>query len=112
MRTLLIAVSFALAAGAAHAVDLDDPRVMDWIRHNKPEHYAKIEEILATAKKVPAVDLPKYLPATVGAANVRTTPLLNTSLPAKARLAFTLDGTYYDVTIIPRFEPARAQPAR
>ena len=112
MRIFFIALLSALTASLAYAVDLDQPGALAIVKQETPEHYAKIERILAAAERVPAFELPGYLPMAVGAKDVFAVPLLMVSYPPKTKLAFTLDETRYDATVVVRFPPAELKPIR
>jgi len=109
---LMLLAGTALAAPVARIVDIDNPGTLDAIREQSPEHYAKIEKILAAAERVPAFEWGKHLPAAVGASDVMALPLWMVSDPPKLKLEFTLDDTRYSATVIGRLPGAGLQPAR
>jgi TPR repeat protein len=79
----------ALECLAASPIDLDVLANVEAVQREHPEHFAKIERILAEA---PSRD-------------VRLTNLVLTSLPPKKRLDFSLDGTWYTKVITLQVNP-------
>jgi hypothetical protein len=104
MMRALVAAGLALfaLAGVAYAqaygvIDLDVAGNLDAIRRSNPEHYAKIERILAEVPRRPPSEesVATWMRTEFEARNVRYTDLIMTSLPPKKRLQFLLDNKSY-----------------
>jgi TPR repeat protein len=97
MIKFLIALAFA-----AGPIDLDVAGNLEAVQRERPEHYAKIERILAEAPKraMDTKGVARWLQTDFAATDVGYTDLLKTSMPPKKRLAFTLDNTAYTKIIV------------
>ena len=93
---LVAAVGFvgALAAGP---IDLDIAANLEAVQRERPEHYAKIQKILAEAplRAWNARSFAQWMQIDFDASAVGSSDLVLTSLPPKKRLEFTLDKTSY-----------------
>jgi hypothetical protein len=85
---------------ARRVVDLDEPGVLDALRSSHPAHYAKITRLLAGVLHRSDRGAVRWMEATFDARNVRYGPLVLTTHPAKRRLAFSLDGTPYEIVLV------------
>ena len=92
-------LALAPLAYAAAAVDLDEPGAIDSLARRNPAHFAKIERIVADVQRQPPQTVPRWMRAEFGAEQVSFPPLLRTSDPARRSLAFSLDGTRYEMTL-------------
>ena len=95
-----ILIALAAMAGLAHAagpIDLDIAGNLEAVQRERPEHYAKIERILAEAPKraMDTKGVARWLQTDFAATDISYTDLVMTSLPPKKRLEFTLDNTSY-----------------
>jgi hypothetical protein len=99
---LLLFGSTVLAAAEppSRAVDLDEPGTLEALAHSNPTHYAKIHQILAGVLHQPDAAVPRWMRAAFDARDVRYVPIVLTSHPPKRRLAFALDATRYEVTVV------------
>ena len=117
MRNLIfIALWVALGVQAAdvssQAVDLDPPGALEALQQHKPEHYAKVLEMMEKIQAVP------YAPS--GQMDLRrevqtpdaTQRTIETSHPAKTRLTVPVDGTEYRITVIYTKNPATLTPVK
>ena len=117
MRSLIALLFFLGAVGQVAAignetVDLSDPRALESLRDRRPDHYAKVQAILAIAEARPDdVRIGPWIEARFQASDVELL-LWRVSDPPKLRVAFTLDNTRYTADVIPALQPARAVPAR
>lgn len=80
-------------------VDLGQPGVLEALARDNPEHYAKIERILADVTRRPPETVPRWMNTEFGAQQVRFPSLLKTSDPAQRSLSFTLDDTRYEAVV-------------
>jgi len=113
---ILILLWAALGSPAASAtsmtIDLDAPGAMEALKLSKPEHYARVVEIMNKVQAVPASGDPLY--------NLKYEPLkpditlrqIETSFPAKTRLSVAIDETEYKVTVVYKENPATLVPAK
>jgi hypothetical protein len=101
----------AQAATFAGPVDLTAPGVLESLRGQRPDHYAKARAILALAKSRPGATTGRLIEARFDAADVQMT-FWRVSDPPKLQVSFTLDDTRYDAQVVPDLPPARALPAR
>src|SRR5262245_16845447 len=91
-----IAVLVAANAGAQTAfkrIDLDAPGALATLERTRPDHFAKIQQILAEVPRRPPGDrsVAKWMNAEFRATNVQYADFLMTSHPPKKRLEFSLD---------------------
>ena len=102
---LILATGCLLEAPAAAAltppkvVDLDRPGSLEALAQVNPDHYAKVERILADVARHPPEPVPRWMKAEFGADGVSFPSLLKTSDPPKRSLSFTLDETRYEAVI-------------
>ncbi|HTP48082.1 MAG TPA: hypothetical protein VMQ50_14310 [Casimicrobiaceae bacterium] len=85
-----------LARGSG-AIDLNVPGNLEAVERANPEHYAKIQRILAEIPQRPPAErsVASWMRTEFEARDIRYTDLVMTSLPPKKRLAFSLDDTAY-----------------
>ena len=103
IRTLVaIAIAFLVLASARESyargpIDLDVPGALEAIERSHPDHFAKIQRILAEVPQRPPGDdsVATWMRTEFQARNVQYTDLIMTSLPPKKRLQFSLDNTSY-----------------
>ena len=107
MIKLLLTLAFA-----AGPIDLDIAANLEAVQRERPDHYAKIERILAEAPKhaMDTKGILRWMQTDFAAKDVRYTDLVMTSLPPKKRLDFSLDNTAY-TKIITVGANAEAMPA-
>jgi hypothetical protein len=109
---LWVALGVQAADVASRAVDLDPPGALEALEQDKPEHYAKVLEMM---KKIEAVP---YAPS--GQMDLRrevqtpdVTPRnIESSRPAKARLKVLVDDTEYRITVVYTKNPATVTPVK
>ena len=82
-----------------HVVDLDDPGAIEALARDNPDHYVKIEQILAEVTRQAPETVPRWMNARFGAERVSFPALLKTSDPPQRSLAFTLDETRYEAVV-------------
>lgn len=84
-------------AQASGAIDLNVRGNLEAVERANPEHYAKIQRILAEVPQRPPAErsVASWRRTEFQARDVRYTDLVMTSLPPKKRLAFSLDDTAY-----------------
>jgi hypothetical protein len=117
MRNLIvIALWVALGVHAAdvspQAVDLDPPGVLEALKQDKPEHYAKVLEMMEKIQAVP------YTPS--GQMDLRreiqtpdvTRRTVETSHQEKTRLTVPVDGTEYHITVVYTKNPTTFTPVK
>ena len=104
----LIAIGMTVAAmanaGAQTSfdpVDLDAPGALARIEREHPDHFARIQRILAEVPRRPVSDdsVAKWMQAEFRATDVQYGHLMMTSYPPKKRLEFSLDRTVYVAVI-------------
>jgi|GEM_PF-5169577 hypothetical protein len=100
-----IVVVFSSAAFAAdeamRVIDLRDPEAYEQLRQSNPEHFAKIQEVIAGLREQPNRVEGDWLQMTVNARDVDLDRhIINTSHPPKQILQFTLDETRYLMYVV------------
>jgi hypothetical protein len=101
-RTLLalLTASLALPAAAFNAISLDRPGALEAIEAANPDHHQRILGILRASQEMPcASDYLYRLVVDYDARDAKCSRTLLTSLPAKRRLSFSLDGQAYVATV-------------
>lgn len=115
MRTLcsvlVLASSVAQAAALGGVVDLNGPGELQALRERRPEHYARVEAVLALARAAPPARAGSLIEARLGASDVELLQW-RVSDPPRLRVSFTLDDARYTAEVIPVLPPAHAIPAR
>ena len=76
-------------------LNLNGSGVLEKLQQNNPEHYQKIQEIIAGLYKQPDSGVPHWIQTTFNAQDISYRPILLTSYPPKRRISFTLDNTHY-----------------
>ena len=109
---LWVALGVQAADVSAQAVDLDPPGALEALQQDKPEHYAKVLEMMEKIQAVPyapsgQMDLRREVQAPDA-----TRRSIETSRPAKTRLAVPVDGTEYRITVIYTKNPAPLAPVK
>jgi len=98
------ALAFAFAAlmiaggsNAAGTIDLDVPGKLEAIERDNPDHFSKIERILAEVPRQPPNQkaVAEWMRTRFQARDVQYSDLVMASLPPKKRLRFSLDDTSY-----------------
>jgi hypothetical protein len=94
VASVILGIASAHASGA---IDLDVPGNLDAVERDHPDHFAKIQRILAEVPLQPPNEhsVASWMRTRFQARNVRYTDLVMTSLPPKKRLAFALDDISY-----------------
>ena len=97
---------------AAGPIDLDVPGNLAVIERDRPDHYMKIQRILAEASQRGWSEgsVATWLRTEFNAQEIRYTDLVMTSFPPKKRLEFSLDATSY-VTVVTLAAPAESREA-
>jgi hypothetical protein len=85
--------------GSTAVVDLNAPGALDALARDNPDHYAKIEKILADVGRRRPESVPRWMKSEFGAEQVNYPALLKNSDPAQRSLSFTLESTRYEVTL-------------
>ncbi|MGZ5079276.1 MAG: hypothetical protein ACXWHZ_07020 [Usitatibacter sp.] len=109
---LWVALGVQAADVASRAVDLDPPGVLEALERDKPEHYAKVLEMMERIQAVP------YTPS--GQMDLRrevqtpdaTRRSIETSRPARTRLKVLVDDTEYLITVVYTENPATFTPVK
>jgi hypothetical protein len=86
-------------SGMPGVIDLGQPGALQALARDNPQHYAKIERILADVTRRPPQTVPRWMNAEFGARQVSFPSLLKTSDPAQRSLSFTLDDTRYEAVV-------------
>ena len=91
------ALMTAGGSNAAGPIDLDVPGKLEAIERDNPDHFAKIERILAEVPRQPPNQkaVAEWMRTRFQARNVQYSDLVMTSLPPKKRLRFSLDDASY-----------------
>ena len=92
-----VALAFAPELYAAGPIDLTIPGNLEAIERDHPDHYAKIQRILAEVPRQPPASfaVATWMRTQFDAHNIDYADLVMTSLPPKKRLKFSLDNTAY-----------------
>lgn len=89
-----------LSASASPAISLDRPGALEAIEASNPEHHQRIVGILHASREMPCSSDRLYrMQVHYDARDARCGRTILTSLPAKRRLSFTLDGQAYVATV-------------
>ena len=114
-----ISLSSAAQSYASGPIDLDVPGNLEAIARSHPDHFAKIQRILAEVPQRPPGDdsVATWMRTEFQARNVQYTDLIMTSLPPKKRLQFSLDNTSYVKVVtltgwLSKPKPLREAPAK
>ena len=91
VATAMLAI--APASDAQRSIDLDVAGNLEAVERDHPDHFAKIQRILAEVPRLPPGEqrVATWLRTEFQARDVRYTDLVMTSLPPKKRLEFSLD---------------------
>lgn len=109
---LWAALGVVAATMPSMTIDLDAPGAMEALKLSKPDHHARVVEIMKKVQAVPTSGEPLY--------NLKYEPLkpditlrhIETSFPAKTRLSIAVDDTVYKVTVVYNENPATLVPAK
>jgi hypothetical protein len=95
-----------ILVGPKGGLNIGDRRVLEAIRSNNPDHYARIVRILEEVPRLASAEVTNWIVTTVGASDVSLSkgPLYTTN-PPKLRLSFTLDDTHYSGLVAVYYEP-------
>lgn len=107
----LLALAIA-PANARGPIDLDLPGNLEAIQRTNPEHYAKIERILAEVPRRPPNEVTRWMRTEFQARDVQYADLVMTSLPPKKRLQFSLDNESYAKVVTLSGWTAKPMPAK
>ena len=106
IRTIALAVAVvAPLATAAATYRLDDPRAMERLARDNPDHFARATRIVQVIRDADCTGAPKAIPVQLQVRSLRCQPsLLLTSYPAKREVSFRLDDDTYEgrVAISPK----------
>jgi hypothetical protein len=82
---------------AHRSIDLDSAGNLEAVERDHPDHFAKIQRILAEVPRLPPSEqrVASWLRTEFQVRDVRYTDLIMTSLPPKKRLEFSLDEVAY-----------------
>lgn len=113
-----VAITVALVANAPEisaleTINLDVPGNLKAIERTHPDHFVKIQRILADVPRRPLGDdsVATWMRTEFQARDIRYTDLIMTSFPPKKRLEFALDNTSY-VKVITLQSNAKALPVK
>jgi hypothetical protein len=120
LRALVVALllsGWTLGAAAEgppvrRVVDLDAPGAFEAIQTSNPTHYDKIRRILQGVLQQPEARVAQWMLTTFDARDVAYVPVVLTSQPPQRRLAFALDATRYEVTLVLTNVRGEVVPAR
>jgi hypothetical protein len=120
LAMLLILAAHLPGSYASDPIDLNAPGALETIKRDRPEHYAKIQRILAEApryldegpRNVRSDAVATWMRTQFQARDVHYTDIVLTSLPPKKRFQFSLDDASYVLLVtlpgyVPPSEPAR-----
>ena len=97
---LVLAAVLSPVPAIGQVISLDRPGVLESIAAENPHHHQRIVGILKASEEMPCRnDSLHRLVTEYDAREARCSTLLMTSLPAKRRLSFTLDGQGYVATV-------------
>lgn len=97
---VLIVACLMPAWASAQAISLDRPGVLEAIQAENPDHHQRILGILEASREMPCHnDFLHRMVTEYDARGARCSRPLMTSLPAKRRLMFSLDGQTYVATV-------------
>jgi hypothetical protein len=101
LLALLAAASLApLSASASPAISLDRPGALEAIEASNPDHHQRILGILHASREMPCSSDHLYrMQVHYEARDAKCGKTILTSLPARRRLLFTLDGQAYVATV-------------
>ncbi len=113
-RKLIALMFFLSAAGQAAAlnetVDLSSPGALEALRDRRPEHYARVQAILAIAERRPDdLGIGPWIEAQFHATDVELL-LWRVSDPPRLKVSFALDNIRYTADVVPVLRPARPVP--
>src|SRR4051812_14980147 len=97
---MLAFVSSAVVAFAVgNSVNLDAPGALQALKHDRPDHYAKVAEAMERVQAVPYSEKSQHnLFAHFGPDPTRRE--IETSFPAKTHLSVPVDDTTYHITVV------------
>ena len=99
-QLLVLIASLVPVAASAQAIYLDRPGVLEAIEAANPDHHQRIVGILKASQEMPCTNDSLYrMVAEYNARDAQCSRFLMTSLPAKRRLSFSLDGQSYIATV-------------
>ena len=101
-------LAIAHASHAQRSIDLDVAANLEAVERDHPDHFAKIQRILAEVPRLPPSERPvaTWLRTEFQARDIRYTDLVMTSLPPKKRLEFSLnDISYVKVVTLAGWQP-------
>lgn len=111
---LLTATSLFLVALAASAgndrvitmptVDLTQPGALEHLRSDDPGRYKRVQEMLEVAETADcAYTGPAFIPVMPSGKGIECGMIVYTSLPAKRRVSFIVDDTFYTALVAMRY---------
>ena len=80
-------------------ISLENPEALEALRVANPEHYRKINELLAGLASQPDIGARQWAKVSFGADNLSDSQVLYTSLPPKQYATFELEGTIYTALV-------------
>jgi hypothetical protein len=90
-----------------------DAAALERLRATNPDHYARVQKILAAANHLCRPRVPQVYFARFGAQDLSCAPMiLQTSNPPKWRIGFRIDDTRYIASVVVTDNPPRLLPAR
>ena len=95
---LLACILPLIAVASSTTVDLDNPIVLQGLKHSSPDRYKVIERILHETPAQPPEALDKWIRTSFNATRVSSMSIM-TSDPPKIRLSFAIGGTQYVATV-------------
>ena len=97
---LVAAGLLPIAASAVTTISLDRPGVLEAIEADNPVHHQRIMGILRASQEMPCErENLERIAVYYDAREARCSAMVKTSLPAKVRLSFSLDGQAYVATV-------------
>lgn len=80
-------------------ISLESPEALEALRAANPEHYRKINELLAGLESHSEIGARQWAKVSFGAESLAVSPVLYTSLPPKQYVTFELQGTIYTALV-------------
>jgi len=109
---LWVALGVQAADVSSQAVDLDPPGALEALKQDKPEHYAKVLEMMEKIQAVPYAPSGQMDPRRAVQTPDVTGRSIDTSHPAKTRLKVPVGDTEYRITVIYTKNPAPLTPVK
>ena len=112
LATLIFVSAISQAAAFSEPIDLNASGVLESLHQRRPDHYAKVQAILALVVSRPQLNLGPWIETQFDASDVEFLHLWRVSDPPQLKVSFALDHVRYTAVVVPVLPQARAVPAR